>query len=417
MEPLIKSFLKNHTFQQLEDEHGVCIRFSTDGTKFSANYDQILAKNGDQLMEQCRGMVVRPLRFDKQRFGDGWKDVVVGDVEILAWPMNRFYNHGDPAAAQIDWSDGGLRVYEKLDGTMIVLYWDALVSKWCAGTRSVPNADLPILVGHIEIGDDTFSDLFWKALWQTAAQLGAHVPAVAPSAYEACKNVLDSLDKDLTYVFELTSPWNRVVVKYNVPRVTLLSARNTKSGHEVHIEHVHLEFVNRPKTWDLHDPFALAAFIDNANPAELEGAVVCDSHFRRLKIKNKAWVMSSRAKDMVSTSPRSALECIILEKLDDVIPLVEKDIGDKMLTMQQDYLRYCVQIDKNVVAFKEDANHVANPRKRYAELVMLTGGWTAPYFQLWENRAPDARTLLRNMLESGKLHANSLDTILDGMRR
>ncbi len=407
MEPLIKSYLKNHTFQQLEDEHGVCVRFSNDESKFSANYDQIIAKNGDQLTEQCRGMVIRPLQFEKKYFGDEWKDAIVGDVEILAWPMNRFYNHGDPAAAQIDWADSSLRVYEKLDGTMIVLYWDPLYQKWCSATRSVPDADLPIFAGHLEIGDATFSDLFMRALVETRGGVTWTVDGPDKVVH---------LNQELTYVFELTSPYNRVVVKYDAPRVTLLAVRHTKDGNELRIEDVRMQHVQRPRVWDLRDPISLAAFIDSANPAELEGAVVCDSQFRRLKIKNKAWVMSSRAKDMVTSSPRSALECVILEKLDDVIPLVEKDIGDKMLEMQVQYSHFCEKIDKNVTKFKLEAVQATNPRKRFAEQVMLENDWTAPYFQLWENRAPGARALIKSMLESGKLSSTSLDTIIEKMR-
>ena len=126
MDPLVKAYLRTHTFQQLEDEHGVCARPNATGDKFSLNYDQILVKNGDPVAEQCRGMVVRPHEFEFMDFMEaftqrGWKNTRVGEVDVLAWPMNRFYNHGDAAGAQVDWSDPGLRVYEKLDGTMMVV--------------------------------------------------------------------------------------------------------------------------------------------------------------------------------------------------------------------------------------------------------------------------------------------------------
>ncbi len=404
MKPLIVDFLRTHSFQQLEDEHGVCVRFSDDGSKFSANYDQILAKNGNPLTEQCRGMVLRPTQFKKDMFGEDWKDATVGDVEVLAWPMNRFYNHGDPAAVEIDWSDPGLRVYEKLDGTMIVVYWDPLHSKWFAATRSVPEADLPIFAGHMEIGDATFSDLFMRALIETRGDVTWAVDGPDKVVH---------LNQELTYVFELTSPYNRVVVKYDAPRVTLLAARHTTSGQELRIEDIRMEHVQRPKTWELRDPTALAAFIDSADPAVLEGAVVCDSRFRRLKVKNKAWVMSSRAKEMVSSSPRAALECIIQEKLDDVIPLVEKDIGEKMLVMQSEFMSWCKRLDARLTEFKAEAT---GSRKRFAEQVMLSGDWTAPYFQLWENRAPDALSWVRKMSAAEKLHSTSLDIILNKMK-
>jgi len=407
MKPLVIEYLRLHSLRQLEDDHGVCSRLSAGGDKLSLNYDQILVKNGDLIAEQCRGMVIRPA---KRLPEDDWKDARVGEVELLAWPMNRFYNHGDPAGAMIDWSDPGLRVYEKLDGTCIIVYWDPAQDRWHAATRGVPEADLPIRKDDLQIGDMTFSGLFFKALIASREASSGQKLGWNPDGFDKVVH----LNKELTYVFELTSPHNRVVVKYDEPRVHLLAARHTASGREVSIEDLRLQHVGRPQTWGLREPTALVTFIDCADPAKLEGAVVVDSKFNRLKIKNKAWVMSSRAKDMVTVSPRSALECIILGELDDVIPLVEKDIGDKLLHIQDSFLKYCKSIDANVALFREEAG---TSRKRFAEQVMLSGDWTAPYFNLWENRSRNALDWIRKTCEGSKLSNSSLDVILSKLDR
>ena len=393
-QPLIVEYLKTHSFQQLEDEHGVCARFSSDGSKCSLNYDQILVKNGDPFAEQCRGMVIRPLQFKIHIFGDNWKNAIVGDVKVIAWPMNRFYNHGDISAAQVNWSDPDLRVYEKLDGTMIVMYWDEHQNKWHAATRAVPEADLPIRKDHLEIGDMTFSELFWKAL------------ASATNSPEFC-----FANKDLTYVFELTSPFNRIVVKYDKPQATLLAIKHTSSGNELNIDdHPLANVVPTPKTWALHSAAALDAFVNSADPSQLEGAVVCDSLFNRLKVKNKTWVLSSRAKDLVTVSRRSAIEAIIQNKIDDVIPLVEKDIADELLRMQNNLRSYLKQVNANFCEWKERA---AGDRKTFAQIVSSSGDWATPYFQLLDGKAPDALSWAVAMSEAGKLPARSLDVLLE----
>jgi hypothetical protein len=405
MDPLVKAYLRNHTFQQLEDEHGVCARPNARGDKFSLNYDQILVKNGDPVAEQCRGMIVRPTQFDVHVRGDDWKSTVVGDVEVLAWPMNRFYNHGDAVAAQIDWSDPGLRVYEKLDGTCMIVYWDPLHGRWHAGTRSVPEADLPIRVGHMEIGDMTFSELFFKALVATREASTGEAITWTVDGFDKVVH----LNKELTYVFELTTPYNRIVVKYDEPRVTLLAARHTATGKELPIESLCLQYVNRPKTWDLRSASALDAFVNSADPALLEGAVVCDSQFHRLKVKNKAWVLSSKAKDLVTVSRRSALLAIIRGEIDDVLPLVDKDIADELRRMQgtlRDYLR---AIDDNFAAFKARA---AGSRKDFALQVTSSGDWTPPYFNMWEGRAATALEWAQNAAANGKLSDSTLDLVL-----
>ena len=165
-----------------------------------------------------------------------WRDEIVGDISVVAWPMNRFYNHGDPTAANIDWNDNRLRVYEKLDGTMCVLYWDHVCDRWHVATRSVPEADVPINKGNIVVGDITFSELFFIALHKTlleysttscsaSVQCDSNVNRFVVNQSPEVSLFLSTLNKGITYVFELTSPHNHVVVKYEEPRVTLLAAR------------------------------------------------------------------------------------------------------------------------------------------------------------------------------------------------
>lgn len=404
--PLVIEYLRTKSFQQLEDEHGVCARPNSTFDKFSLNYDQILVKNGDPVAEQCRGMVIRPHLSPQFWLAcSDWKSVPVGACDVLAWPMNRFYNHGDAAGADVDWSDPGLRVYEKLDGTMMVVYWDPLQGRWHAGTRSVPEADLPIRVGHMEIGDMTFSELFFKALRETREAAEGKPLDWEPTDFDKVVH----LNKELTYVFELTTPYNRIVVKYDEPRVTLLAARHTATGRELPIESLRLQHVNRPKTWDLRSAAALDAFVNSADPSLLEGAVVCDSQFRRLKVKNKAWVLSSKAKDLVTVSRRSALLAIVKGEIDDVIPIVEKDIADELRRMQSALRDYMLSIDRNFSEFKARA---AGSRKDFALMVTSSGDWTPPYFNMWEGRATTALGWAQATAANGKLSDSTLDAIL-----
>jgi hypothetical protein len=401
MEPLVKSYLKNRSFQDLENDHGVCARPSACGTKFSLNYDSLIAKNGDPLSEQCRGMIIRPR--SKQVDGD-WKNVQVGDVDVVAWPMCRFYNHGDPAAANPDWSDPGLRVYEKVDGTCIILYWDSQQNRWHAATRSVPEADLPINANSLEIGNMTFSELFLNALIETRKEISGCIDWHVDGP-----DKIVHLNKELTYVFELVSRHNQIVVDYPDPRVYLLAARHTTSGEEIPIDSIRMEHVRRPKTWPITNVDELTVLINAISPSELEGAVVCDSNFRRLKIKSMAYVMAHKSKDSVTSSPRNALEAIIFEKADDIIPLIPKDVADKIMKMQSSYVKFCAKIDENVSTFKIESG---NSRKRFAELVMLSGDWSAPYFNMWENRASTTREWIKKMADAGKLSTSMLDKIL-----
>lgn len=401
MELLVKEYLKFHTLEQLEQEHGVNSRPNATFDKVSLNYDQFFSKNGDRLSEQCRGLIIRPnVSIDAET----WKKTIFTNSEVLAWPMNRFYNHGDPNGANVNWFDNDLKVYEKLDGTMIVAYWDPLHDRWHAATRAVPEADLPIQVDHLMINSMTFSGLFFMALQKTREEAEGRELDWVPDSIGSIVH----LNKELTYVFELTTPYNRVVVKYDEPRVTLLAARHTATGKELSIEGLRLQHVRRPKTWDLKTPEAIEQFVNSMDPSELEGAVIMDASFNRLKVKSAAWVFSSRAKDMVSSSPR-ALECIIGGTLDDVVPLVEKDIGDKLVQVRDALVQYCTSVDATFARFKHDAGGI---RKTFAELVMLSGDWHTPYFALLEGKATTTFELLQRMHAKGKLSSTTLDILL-----
>lgn len=404
MQPLVIEYLKRHTFRNLEEEHGVCARPTSTFSKFSLNYDSILSKNTNPVSTQCRGMVVAPVEPNKFFKANDWKDVVVGDLSVMAWPMTRFYNFGDPACADINWSDSQLRVYEKLDGTCIICYWDYTQRKWCAATRSVPEADLPIFADHMEIGNMTFSQLFTRALIETREELSGPLTWKPKGIDE-----IIHLNKEVTYVFELVSPFNQIVVSYPAPRVYLLAARHTATAKEIPIEEIRLQHVRRPKTWPLKDAVSISAFVNSTDPKELEGAVVCDSQFNRVKIKSMAYVLAHKSKDVITSSPRNALEAIILEKIDDVIPIVPKEIGEKMLKMQLAYAQYCKNVDDNFVKFYAEAG---GNRRRFAEQVLLSNDWSAPYFNMWENRSNSTREWIKKTCEKNKLSSSTLDRII-----
>lgn len=412
---LVKEYLLTHTLQQLDEEHGVNARANASNDKFSLNYDMINVKNGDKLAEQCRGLVLRPtVPLTEGEF----LTRVVGETTILAWPMNRFYNLGDGSGADVDWNDNDLSVQEKLDGTMIVAYYDPLHQKWHAATRAVPEADLPIKAGHMEIGDQTFSGLFWEAFASTVFE---NLDVLKQDQFTTVDDVVwksatlfgaqGVLKKHYTYVFELTSRFNRVVVKYDRSAVTLLAVRDMVTQQEVSPWKCGLQyFVNLPKLWDLDSPTAIQSFVEQADPAQLEGCVVIDSQFRRIKIKNKAWVLASRAKDSIGSSWRNAMESVIAGTIDDVVPLVDADVGEKLIRMQKQVRDYCRAIDMGFRIWRDEAD---GNRRRFAELVNLSGVWVPPYFQLLDGKAPDALTWLRNMQKAEKLSANIIDTLLE----
>lgn len=391
--PIVVEYLKTHSFQQLEDDHGVCVRFSNDETKASLNYDQTLCKSGDKLAEQCRGLIIRPLQFKKSRFGEGWNVAIVGDVEIVAWPLNRFYNLGDPAST-IDWNCKDLRVVEKLDGTMIIVYFDDRKSTWYAGTRSIPEADVPLNDSTV-----TFSQLFWDTLRNV---LGTDVNVL-----------LSEFSRNHTYVFELTTPVNRIVVDYKTASITLLAIRDISTGNEYLPDHRYKRMVPVPTTFNMRDPEEIKVFVNSQNPSTLEGVVVIDNLFNRVKIKSQAWVLSSRLKSSVVSSRRTMMNAIIDQTIDDALQLIDEKTKQEIEVMTSSFKLYVSHVDKQYTTWKLEAG---NDRKRFAELVNVSSEWATPYFQLYNGHTLNMLDWLRTLCKNNKLTPSILDCLLSKIK-
>jgi hypothetical protein len=143
-----------------------------------------------------------------------------------------------------------------------------------------------------------------------------------------------------------------------------------------------------------------------------EGAVVVDSRFNRVKVKSKSYVLSSRAKDLVTVSRRSALDAILQGKIDDVITMVEEDVANELRRMQAAAREYVMNVDKNFVSWKTLAG---DSRKEFARLVIESDDWKAPYFELWESRAQNASEWIEKTAAAGKITSNTLDYLLKKM--
>jgi hypothetical protein len=396
MSLLITTYLQNHTLNQLKEEHGVKAHWDSRKTKFSLNYDQILSKSGNKLAEECRGLILRP---DQGFCSD---DIIVGECQILAYPMNRFYNQGDPNCALIDLNSA--RIYEKLDGTCTILYWDELFSKWCVGTRSVPEADVKISDGDIE-KDITFYDLFLQGL-----------DIVLNKHNKIRQDFFYSLHKEYTYVFELTSPINRVVVNYCETQITLLAVRDIYTQKEYCINNIYdnpylCNFIKRPRTWKLTTLETIKAFVDSQNPVDLEGFVLCDNMFNRCKIKNINYVLAHKTKFTISASKRNILIAILNGTIDDIIPMLTEETQEKVKNIQDKVRHFIIDSQQRYDMWKVDAN---NNTKTFAIFVNSSNTPISNiYFNIWKNKATTIQESLEFLIKNKKFTDNICDKIIN----
>jgi len=386
----VLDFLRCNTLNSLEENHGVCAKLSNDKTKVSLNYDMLTAKNEDNIASSCRGVVIKLSDDSCKRIKENpssWQSINI-DGYVINWPLNRFFNYGDPAAAQIDWSSS--KVFEKLDGTMCSMYFDT--NKWFVATRSISEADLPI-----NDQDITFSDLFFKGLQNTFESLKLTL------SYEEW---MSNFDKEKTYVFELTSPYNQVVVFYPDTRVTLLAIRNS-DGKEENIEKLS-DMIPIPRSWNLRSTKEIIDYVNSNDPSKFEGVVVVDKNFNRLKIKHPSWNLLSRAKNNVCASKKNLIEAIVNNTIDDVIPLLDSETVNNINRIRAKLAKTLLEIDHLFHEFRAEAVS----KKHFAELVLKSGVWTTPMFLMYDKKFTSSSEYIQSLLKDGCLPSGAAQNIL-----
>jgi len=412
MKLLVQEFLETHSLKELQEQHGVYASFSQSGHKFSLNYDQIEAKEGDTLAQECRGLILAcedgvSLKGQSSVNAQGklsYDHLSPGKTQILAFPMRRFFNHGQGSAAEIDFSDPKLQILEKLDGTLTIVYYDPIKGDWCVATRSVPEADIPL-----DNGIFTFRTLFEKAMTETCGL--------------SWSEFVLKLDIGYTYCFELTTPYNRIVVAYPESRVTLLAVRELATLKELDFNKnyvsTHSQIERLRDVVPLVESYSYSSleetleWISSLNPMEHEG-VVFRSGEDRVKAKNAAYVAFNKIRDVVS-SERGIMEVILCERDDDVIPMLPEEIAKNMLKLKAGLQSAIREYDFAYSCLKYAAACVLpDDKKTFA--IMVTRDkklWSAPMFQMYDGKAKNMKDFIARNRKEGSWSNSFLDKMLE----
>jgi len=226
----------------------------------SFKYSQIDSPFSEQVVQEARGIILDE--------ANSWNVVAMG--------FKKFFNHGESLAAPIDWSSA--TVQEKIDGSLIMLYW--YDNSWQVATSGTPDAS-----GEVNGFGKTFAELFWE----TAKAQGLNVDRVGTS---------------LTWIMELTSPYNRVVVDHKDCKLWLLGIRDVGTLNEVSNGNINAagKCLNLyvPRRYPLHNIEDCVKAAQALVPTDHEGFVVVDKDYNRVKIKSPAYVMLHHAKDSLS---------------------------------------------------------------------------------------------------------------------
>lgn len=251
----------------LKKEYGV--RVKKDGDYAIFNYT-IECNFYDPIVQEARGIIIDYVKR-----------------EVVCWPFRKFGNHSEGYADTIDWAHA--RVLEKVDGSIIKLWYDEKKGDWQFSTNGMIRAE--------EARADEMLGTRFMDIIRAADNL-ADIP-------------FESLDKTMTYIFELVSPQSKVIIAYDTTSLYHLGTRSNLTGEEFDVD----IGIKKPASYplsSLEDCLEAAVALNKNSEGESEevskeGFVVVDRDWHRVKIKSPDYIMLHKLASMKEISKSDAL--------------------------------------------------------------------------------------------------------------
>lgn len=272
--------------QKLFNDHGIKTKVDLMYPELvNLCYDQIACKKTHPLTFECRGLVV--------------------DDELLkvqSLPFKRFFNYGEAKEYTDQVNFENCVVYEKLDGSLITLYYSERYQQWMVSTKGTPTTRNAI----VSIGDGKGLPM----IFLVAEALGIDcnfddgIYTEPRQEYlehyrfaEVMKRINDTidelgLDQSLTYVFELVSPYINIVTNYDTTELYLIGMFHTASGEDYSdLSNAWFKTPNVYPCSGIDDIMKTLKFMNKDSDTLREGFVVqCMDTLTRVKIKNGAYL-------------------------------------------------------------------------------------------------------------------------------
>ena len=345
----VQQFLRSGgTLDALAEQYAVkAVRHQAYPNLVLLKYSQIASDMSLPLVQECRGIILDE--------ADDWR--------IVSQGYRKFFNYGEPNAAEIDWATA--RVQEKVDGSLCTVFEYA--GTWHVATTGSPDASGPV-------GDNsemTFAELFWQTL---GLYLGEDWDTPPWESTDWC------------YLFELTTPQNRVVVNHLTAGLTLLGVRDRASGSWVETSDAVMARVVPPvREYPLQSFADIQATFGTMDPLTQEGYVVVDAAGKRVKVKHPGYVAIHHMKD--GMTPKSMLEVIQRNEVPEVTVHFPK-LADAFNAIKADYDALASAIDTAYAPIEG-----IEAQKDFAAQA-LAFPYSAALFDLRKNKAENGRDFL-----------------------
>lgn len=249
MLPIQEYLRSGKTLQDLENELSVTVYNHPSLPIVGLKYSQFNSPKTHPVVRSCRGTVLEKHSWD-----------------AVGLTFRRFFNWGEDLdnAKDFDWSNFSCTTKE--DGSLLIVYF--YDGAWHINTS-----------GSFGLGECGFSGKNWREVfWETSK--------------------IDPLDLNThyTYIFELCTPFNKVVRSYPWPTVFLLSMFNVESQTEVSTTYADEAAialgVARPDHHHFESVEDIRSFLDQVSEDDktFEGLIIRDRHNERYKLKTASYL-------------------------------------------------------------------------------------------------------------------------------
>ena len=360
-------FIKEHSdWEVLLSQAPYCLNISRD-KMFGRNlimfkYNQIESDFSNDIVKECRGIIL-----DEDT------------LKPMSVPYFKFFNYGEIHAADIDWSSAC--VTEKIDGSLVkvVKFSDQEILVSTNGVIDAFKCELNSMIG---CPYNNFGELFWEAIRNQMIDCGYSLDENDPVKWLADKLLLNT-----TYMFELCSPYNRVIVPHKETKLYFHGWRDNISLEEMRFNTCILtKIFDCPKIYNLKSLDECIA-ATQAMPWDEEGYVVVDKNFNRVKIKSPAYLLVHRCANNGNMSIRRAIDVYMAGECDEILAYFPEyksafDEIDKRFNDKYMELGFLVgELIANIVSGalptrKEQAAWIMSKTKHSGILFKILNGYT-----------------------------------------
>lgn len=341
---VLKLINQNRNWEEILSSSPYNIIIKHKGDFVLLKYSQIEPKSdmSYDIVQECRGLILKRDNIELL------SNPPIQQYKVASMRFTKFFNYGQEEAAKLEFP---CEASEKIDGSLIGVWYDNETGWHVSTSGNIDAEDAPVDVGKYK----SYRDIFDEA-WGDLS--------------------FDILNKECTYMFELVSPYTKLVVPYNETKLYLLAVRNNITLEEFDRAYISTmaqvlfgDKIKAPKSFICNSIEEIKSVTDKMTDKDenFEGFVLCDINFNRIKLKSALYTELFFIRGEGVFSNKKILKIILDEQDDDILAYFPE------YKEQFDAVRHklCLFIDNLKSSLSDGEKMCKEDRKSFAEWAKL----------------------------------------------